>query len=211
MKKLSILMLMLTLLSLLAAETNPVASYFANPNPDTYLAAVQSCRADLAQAPEKVSVKILMANIAVMEANRLAKEVAAVSDQLDVGGSFQYANLLLAQKKYDEAIAIYQKINTDSPDWSCPWRHKGEAYFRMGNYKSALVSFQQAVETNKEHYDAYIWLAKTQYVLKKYKPALKNLETALTLNPESEESPDEVISEKTIKELHEALLKKTGK
>lgn len=202
---------MLTILSLLVAETSPVTSYFANPNSTAYLAAVQSCQADLQQDPEKVSVKILMANLAVMEAKRLANEVAEVSDKLDIGGSFQYANLLLAQKEYELAIAIYQKINTDSPDWSCPWRHKGEAYFRMGDYKSALVAFQQAVQTNKEHYDAYLWLAKTQYVLKKYKPALKNLETAFTLNPEAEQNTDEVISEKTIKELHEALLKKTGK
>jgi hypothetical protein len=54
-------------------------------------------------------------------------------------------------------------------------------------------------------------MAKIQYQLKKYKPALKNLETALTLNPEAEESNDEVLSENSIRALHEDLLIKTGK
>ncbi len=211
MKKTCILLISLIMVSILIAETNPVSEYVNSPSISTYISAVQYCNASLEKDPSQNNQKVLLANLAVMEANRLVDEISPVKDSLDAGGKFQFANLMLAIKNYPEAIGIYQQINTDVPAWSCPWRHKGEAYYRMGNFKDASIAFEHAIETNKEHYDAYIWLAKAQYELKKYKAALQNLEIALTLNPEAEESPDEAISEDSIKALHETLLKKAGK
>ena len=211
MKKLCLLVVVMQLLMILWGETNPVADYFNNPTTANYISAAQYCQKSLEKDPSQNNTKVLMANIAIMEASRLTEEVSLILDSLDTGGLFQYANLLLAQKDYAEAIKIYQKLNTDFPDWSCPWRHKGEALYRQENFKAAAIAFQQAITTNKEHYDAYLWLARAQYQLKKYKDALRNLETALALNPEAEESPDEVISADSIIALHTALLKKTGK
>ncbi|MBM4399533.1 MAG: tetratricopeptide repeat protein, partial [Candidatus Cloacimonetes bacterium] len=81
----------------------------------------------------------------------------------------------------------------------------------LKRFQDAEVSFQKSIDTNPNHYDAYVWMAKAQYQMKKYKPALKNVEKAMTLNPEEEGSHDEEISDKEVITLHEALLKKTGK
>ncbi len=69
-----------------------------------------------------------------------------------------------------------------------------------------------AIETNKEHYDAYLWYAKTLYELKDYKNALMALETAFDLTEELEDSEyDQVIPEEDINQLYQELLKLTRK
>lgn len=211
MRKLLLYISITLLLGSLYAETTPLNAYFETPEAATFTAAYNFCADKLAQHPEQVTYKILMANLAVMESQRLAEEIYPQVDSLQTGAKFQFANLLLAQNEFEKAIAIYDKLNQNTPKWSCPWRHKGEALFNLKRYEEAEVSLTQAIETNTEHYDAYVWMAKTQNNLGKYKEALKNLETAINLNPEAEASEDAAITEENIQALHQDLLKKTGK
>lgn len=211
MKRNLLITILLLLSALLLAEGSPLDAYFDNPDAASFTAAYNFCAEQLAADSTAVSYEILMANLAAIEASRLTDGIAPKAKAFDLSGKFQFANLLLAQNRFEEAVGLYNEINAESPGWSCPWRHKGEALYNLKRYKEAEVSLKQAVETNKEHYDAYVWLAKTQYQLKKYKQALKNLETALTLNPGAEESPDETLAEDSIRALHEDLLYKTGK
>jgi len=211
MKKLLICLTVILSIGLLCAASNPVNDYFANPSPQSFATAWNSCSENLAKDSTQVSVKILMAYLATSEAKRLAQVISPEAESLDTVNKFQYANLLLSQNRFEDAIDIYDILNTESPGWSCPWRHKGEALYHLKHYKEAVVSLTQAIETNREHYDAYIWMAKTQYQLKKYKAALANLEIALTLSPSAEESPGEAISEESIKALHQELLTKARK
>jgi len=198
-------------LGLLYAETNPLQDYFANPTAQSF-ATVWAFYADkLAEDSTQINVRITMATLANIEANRLAQSILPGADTLSAGSKFQFANLLLAQNKYEDAIDLYEDLNLVYPTWSCPWRHKGEALYSLRRYKDAEMSLKQAIATNIEHYDAYVWMAKTQFQLKKYKAALTNLETALSLNPEAEESSDEAISDESIRALHEELLKRTGR
>lgn len=211
MRPFILILLLLSFVCLNAEETNPVNDYFNAPSEQSFTAAYNFCAAMLKADTTSTSYQILMANLAALEADRLTEQLMPQKSALNPSGRFQFANLLLAQRRYEDAVELYNGLNTDYPAWSCPWRHKGEALYEQKQYKAAEIALEQAIATNKEHYDAYIWMAKTQYQLKKYKPALKNLETALTLNPEAEESADEVISEGSISQLHEQLLHKTGK
>ncbi len=211
MKRLSIIMASLILFACLKAETTPLNAYFENPSAAAFMTAFDFCSNKLAQHPTQLTYKILMANLATMESVRLADEIHPMLDSLQTGAKFQYANLLLAQNRFDEAVAIYDVLNKNTPNWSCPWRHKGEALFELKRYEEAEVSLIQAIETNKEHYDAYVWMAKTQYQLGKYKEALKHLETALTLDPEAEASEDAGISKESVQILHRDLRQLTGK
>jgi len=211
MRQLLAVAVILLFCAALNAQANPVKNYLSNPTPQSFSTAFNHLADKVAQDSTLLNYKVLMAQIAVMESGRLAQEVYPYKEKLTPGQKFQFANLLLAQNNFEEAIGIYDEINRDTPDWSCPWRHKGEAYYKMKDYKGAETALAKSIETNKEHYDAYIWMAKAQYEQKKYKQALKNLETALTLNPEAEESDDESISEESINALYRELLKKTGR
>jgi tetratricopeptide (TPR) repeat protein len=211
MKRFIMLTLALLAFALLAAESPYLEDYYTNPTTQTFITAYNFCAETLAADSTRSDMRVLMAYLLSSETDRQTQYLGAKADEMSAGDKFNYANLLLNQGKYEDAIEQYNDLNTDSPDWSCPWRHKGQALYSLGRYKDAETSLAKAIETNKQHYDAYIWMAKTQYQLKKYKEALRNLETALTLNPNAEGSSDEVVSENSIKALHELLLEKTGK
>jgi tetratricopeptide (TPR) repeat protein len=211
MKRMMLVCIVVLVSCLIWAETDPINDYFTDPSPASFQAAYGYCADSLNVDSTQNGYKLLMATLALSEAKRLTDSVEQIAAELDTGGKFQYANLLLSWQRYGDAIPIYDELNKDYPAWSCPWRHKGEALYRTKRYKEAEASLQKAIETNLEHYDAYIWMAKTQYQLKKYKQALQNLETALTLNPEAEESLEATISSDEIHTLRQELLKKIGK
>ena len=196
---------------LLAAETTALDSYFADPNPQSFISAYNYCKEQVSMYSNSTSFKILLASLVNMETQRLTEVLTPYADTLGSGETFQYANLLLAQNRYEETLPLYGKLNADYPTWSCPWRHKGQALYQLKRYKEAEASLTQAIATNVEHYDAYIWQAKTQYQLKKYKLALQNLETAKTLNANAEASEDGGISNSEINQLYTDLLDKMHK
>jgi tetratricopeptide (TPR) repeat protein len=211
MRTITISLLLLICLTLFAAETNPVQQYFTNPSTVTFQAAWNTCNEALAKDSTATSQKVLMATLAYYESERLLETLSENAMQLDTGSKFQYANLLLSKEQYEKAIPIYQSLNDSIPAWSCPWRHKGTCLYYLKKYPEAEVSLQKAVETNVEHYDAYIWLAKTQFQLKKYKLALENLKTGMKLDPNAEGSDDTGFTDDSVKTLHQDLLKKVGK
>jgi len=204
-----VLFILITLVTFaFAAEKSPVQMYFQNPTTRSFQDAWNACNQALAKDSTSSSTKILMATIANYEAERLVQELYPNRMNLDAGSKFQLANYFLEKEKYEDAIPLYQSLNDSIPDWSCPWRHKGTALYMTKKYKEAEASLKKAVETNKEHYDAYIWLAKTQYQLKEYKLALQNLETGMKLSPEAENSEDMGFTDDNVTSLHKELKKK---
>jgi tetratricopeptide (TPR) repeat protein len=120
---------------------------------------------------------------------------------------FQYANMLLELDRNEDAIAVYEKIVEANPKWSCPWRHMGEAYYKMKNYAQAEKALLMAIETREEHYDAYMWLAEVYHAWGKYDKGIKTLETGLTWYGKDIEDPEEEYSSAKVAFLHLDLLK----
>ena len=209
MKKLMLMCLILSMLAFVFAEeaANPISMYMEKPTTESFAKAV-SYIAEQDNKGEGMGMQLTLAYIANAEVNRIME--LAKTSKLSPGESFSLANLYLSMEKYPEAIAIYNQINTDTPAWSCPWRHKGEALYEMKDYKGAVKSLEQAIETNKEHYDAYIWMAKTLYELKKYKEAKNYLEIAFKLDSAPEHgSSDEAMADKEVQDLYEKIKAKT--
>lgn len=193
------------------ADANPLYDYFNHPGEESFRLAVNSLCSAIAEGKNINANRINLAFISQMEASRLGESMQAVADSLAPGERFALANMLLAQEKYASAVELYNKINAETPNWSCPWRHKGEALYKLKNYKAAEKALQEAIATNEQHYDAYLWLAFTQYELKQYKKAWASLEKAKSLSPEAEESADEAISDTQLQELSAKLKKKLHK
>ncbi len=205
------LVMLMCLASFAFAADNPLYEYFNNPGEDSYRLAVTSLCEAIAKGENSNANKINLAFISQMEASRLGESMQAVADSLAPGERFALANMLLAQEKYASAVELYNKINAETPNWSCPWRHKGEALYKLKNYKAAEKALQEAIATNEQHYDAYLWLAFTQYELKQYKKAWASLEKARSLSPNAEESADQAISDTQLQELSAKLRKKLHK
>ena len=212
MKKFTFIMLGLLIVVLYCAQESPVTLYLQNQNLETYKQAVNYLIQIDKEGNSGMQAKLNLAYISNLESLRLMELAKADMDNLKPGERFAMANLYLERDKYDDAISIYNLLNEATPKWSCPWRHKGEALYKSGNYDAAKKSLEMAIETNKEHYDAYLWYAKTLYELKDYKNALRALETAFDLTEELEDSEyDQVIPEEEINQLYQELLKLTQK
>jgi len=212
MKKFTFIMLGLLIVVLYCAQESPVTLYLQNQNLETYKQAVNYLIQIDKEGNSGMQAKLNLAYISNLESLRLMELAKADMDNLQPGERFALANLYLERDKYDDAISIYNLLNEATPKWSCPWRHKGEALYKSGNYDAAKKSLEMAIETNKEHYDAYLWYAKTLYELKDYKNALRALETAFDLTEELEDSEyDQVIPEEEINQLYQELLKLTQK
>ena len=212
MKKFTFIMLGLLIVVLYCAQESPVTLYLQNQNLETYQQAVNYLIQIDKEGNSGMQAKLNLAYISNLESLRLMELAKADMDNLKPGERFAMANLYLERDKYDDAISIYNLLNEATPKWSCPWRHKGEALYKSGNYDAAKKSLEMAIETNKEHYDAYLWYAKTLYELKDYKNAMRALETAFDLTEELEDSEyDQVIPEEEINQLYQELLKLTQK
>ncbi len=195
----------------LAAQTNvnPLREYLNEPGLETFSAAMTYLAQMQAKDPTNRRVELQAAYFAGLEAKRIMETAKEKLESLNAGDKFLMGNILMALDRLPEAVEIYDQIILDNPDWSCPWRHKGEALFKMKNYKAAAKALDKAIETNKQHYDAYVWAAFNLYELKKYKQARQYLETAFSLNAEADGHHDEEIPGEKIRDLYEKLKKKT--
>ncbi len=210
MKKISLIILAIIVASIAFANENPLQNYMQDPNLSNFKDAVDYIAENDAKEPESLRLKLTLAFLANHEAKRVMALANQNLENLSAGERFSLGNLYLGMDNYAEAIKIYDNINSEFPNWSCPWRHKGEALYKAKDFKGAVKALEKSVETNKEHYDAYVWLAFAQFELKKYKAARKSLEKAFSLNAEEEGSHfDEEIPDEKIMELYDKLKKKT--
>ncbi len=207
-KALLIATLIITCFILLAQDTPDVfQEYQKNPNTDTFDKALAQYRQQLEAEPENFQPRLMLSWLLIMEMERNNEYFATNLDSLPMPAKFQYANMLLELGQNEEAIDIYTVLNEAAPKWSCPWRHRGEAYMNMREYAQAEEALLMAIETRKEHYDAYIWLANAQKELGKMKEALATLETGLTYKGKDIEDPEEELDSLDVYFLHLELLK----
>jgi tetratricopeptide (TPR) repeat protein len=185
MKLLVLFMLFIMVVGLLSQQLDMEAfsAYQKEANRETFLKAYHA----LVESENQVILSYLL----LMELHRYVDEIEY--EKLENRHRFSYANLLLELGKYKESITVYEKLNEASPNWSCPWRHKGEAYYKMRQFAKAEIALKKAIETRAEHFDAYIWLAKVQKEMGKNKEALKTFNTGISYKGKDIEDPEEEI------------------
>ena len=187
------------------SATDPVQAYLDAPDSASFQKAVSHLTTQLGAEGSNFRTRLYLHYLCDLEAERTMKALLADAADLAPGERFSLANYLLGKEEYQKAVSLYEGINKDYPTWSCPWRHKGEALYKMKDFAAAQTALTQAIATNENHYDAYIWMAKVQKELGLYREALTNLEKAMKLDPNAEESDDEAISEDDIHKLHQEL------
>jgi len=190
-------------------EMSPLQQYFAEQSSENFLTAYNSLSTQIAKGETDSSVSLAMLLFYEME-NQLKTAEKIITD-MNPGQKFQYANLLLALNRFEESVEIYNMLNTASPKWSCPWRHKGEAYFQMNKLEEAEEALLMAIETREEHFDAYVMLADVQTAMKRYDDALKTLELGFTYKGKDIEDPNEEVNDVDVQFLYLNLLHKNGR
>jgi len=198
--------LFLTALALCAEATSPLDDYIDAPDAASFEEAISYLNETAAVPAQEVLSRIQKLYVLNLETERVIDGLLAEADSLPAGQRFSLGNVLMGMEKLDQAVALYDAINRDYPNWSCPWRHKGEAYYKMGEYEEAVAALTQAIATNRDHVDAYIWMAYALNELGQYAQALENLEHALSLDPDDGgEHEDEAIPDEQVQALLQEL------
>ncbi len=196
-----------TMLHAQHSESSPFQDYYADPNISSFENAFKHYSAQLAENEDEDNARLMLSYLYLIELERMLEQFETRVDSLSQKFQFQYANLLLELRKYDEAIETYEVLNASFPNCSCPWRHKGEAYFKSNDLVHAETALQKAIETREEHYDAYVMLAEVQELMGKNDEALATLETGFTYKGKDIEDPDEEVDDLDVQFLYLRLLK----
>jgi tetratricopeptide (TPR) repeat protein len=191
-------------------KPSPFQIYSNDQTPENFINAYDAYNAQMKDTAN-YGAAAMLAWLSYYELDRNLEMLKSHAGDLKNMQKFQYANILLELARYDEAIPLYEQLNAASPKWSCPWRHKGEAYFKMKNYAEAEKALLKAIETRKEHYDAYIWLAEVYRDWGKYDEGLKAIDDGLAQYGKDIEDPEKEYSSVDVAFLHLDLLKKAGK
>jgi tetratricopeptide (TPR) repeat protein len=192
------------------AGIGPFQTYMKNRSPANFIRAFREYETAVDKS-EDMSAAIYLANMHRLEIEEKLEILGSKLESLKNGQKFQYANLLLKMNRFDESVAIYQDLNKRAPQWSCPWRHKGEAYWRMGELDKAVESLEKAIETRETHYDAYVMLAEVLSERGDNQRALEVLERGLQYYSKDIEDPEREVDNVDVQFLYLELLKKNGK
>lgn len=192
-----------------AQEKSLFSIYLEDRTTENFIRAWESyeqMRADTAND----NATIVLAYLALIELEKnlgmLEEDVETLKPKI----TFQYANILLEMERYDEAIPLYLKLNESTPKWSCPWRHRGEAHWKKGEYDKAEAALLKAIETRETHYDAYVMLAEVYRDMERYDDALKTLEKGMEFHGKDIEDPEKEVSDLDSGFLYLDLLDKCG-
>lgn len=173
--------------------------YNQNPTEENLIKALEYYHTNKEEQPDDYYSSLLLSYIHYMELNNYIRHLNDNIDSLEVRTQFQFANLLLSLNQYDQSLEIYDLITDRVPQWSCAWRHKGEAYYYAGELEEAELALNESIRTRIEHYDAYVWLSFVQKELGRYSEALETLETGLTYYGKDIEDPDEEVDALDVK------------
>jgi len=178
-------------------------NYQKEPTIGNLIKAVEYYNSQL-EGDSKYTAHLMLAHIFQNESQKNMNILDDDLDSLSTKTQFSYANLLLDIGQFEKSITVYDKLNDNFPKWSCPWRHKGEALYKLEKYEEAEIATIKAIEVREDHFDAYVQLARIQKKVGKYIDALQTLEKGLSY---SESDPEEEISNDEVKALYNELLK----
>lgn len=211
-KLLAVSLILLFAAAAFAAEDkpSPYRVYTSDKNPDNFVKAYRHY-VELSEDSLDYNSTAMVVYLAMHEMERNLGKLEENRSELKSRTKFIYANALLELGRHEDAISLYDDLNSKVPKWSCPWRHKGEAYWKKGDLDAAVEALEMAIETRETHYDAYVMLAEVLRDRKEYGKALKTLEKGLTYYGKDIEDPEEEVSSVDVYFLYMDLLKKNDK
>lgn len=110
--------------------------------------------------PRKISVEVQeFGRNPEIKINLKKAEGLLVTDELK--NLLQKGNDLFDQKKYDEAIAIYQEILQKHPDAYIIYKNIGNCYFNQEKYDEAEAAYLKILEKDPWNVDAIILIGNT--------------------------------------------------
>ncbi len=91
---------------------------------------------------------------------------------------------LFAQRRYRDAMRMFQKAAELKPSYDAAWRMVGACYHQLGDYQSAMDFYKMAL-SHDETDETYYLMGVTMYELGRYEDEISYYRKALSLNPKN--------------------------
>ncbi len=151
--------------------------------------------------PERIDELISMADEAIEKGDlleaRKAVQSALILDENNIEALRREGYLLLEDRKYEDAKAIYEKIRTLDPNDDVAHDSLANTLHKLGEDEAAQNHHRKAIELDPTYAPHYFNYANTLYDMGLYEGALMNYQKAYELDNSIEEA------KKMIEELEE--------
>ena len=94
------------------------------------------------------------------EAEKLGREILAKTPA-DAEVQFQLGRAIFLQDRFREAIPFFEQVSTALPQFAGSRKYLGDAYFGLGEYKTASEAFSKAVELEPKDPEYHTDLARS--------------------------------------------------
>jgi tetratricopeptide (TPR) repeat protein len=107
----------------------------------------------------------------------------AADTQTDIASALvQRGDDLMLQKRYHEALEVYEESVATDPYNSIAWNKLGIAHMKTGRYEDAVLAFRKAVEIDPFYSDAWNHMGDSFESLGRDQEAIEAYDHALALN-----------------------------
>jgi len=105
---------------------------------------------------------------------------------------------------YQAALAAFERIVKQRPDFAEGWNKRATLYYLMGDYKKSLADIDRTLKLEPRHFGALSGLGLVNLQLERYEEAAKAYRRVLAIDPRNEsarhdlEAIEELIRKKSI-------------
>lgn len=102
---------------------------------------------------------------------------------------------LMQQKRYDEALLLLNKRCAEYPQYSGPWKMRGECNYFLAKYDDAIRDFTHAISVSKKpNWDLFRWRYASYLKVGQFVNALTDCEKVLELSPMNIHARNDIIA-----------------
>lgn len=104
---------------------------------------------------------------------------------VDVSPYIKQANEYLDQRKYDEALALFNKVIEIYPHTLEFYSYKADAFIEIGDYQQAIEVYNKYIDTHPLEVEPYVYRIEVYIFTSEYEKALADAEQVIHLIPEN--------------------------
>lgn len=97
---------------------------------------------------------------------------------------YEKGNNLSESRKYEQAIAAYDRAIQIQPNYYELWLKRGDAQVEMEQYQVALASYERAIKIQPEAEEGWYKKGRVLSLMEQYEAALDSYERAIAFQPE---------------------------
>ncbi len=101
---------------------------------------------------------------------------------------YNRGNILYNLKRYEEALAAYQKVSKIRPYYAEAWEKQGNILYNLNRHSEAIDAYEKAIQLQPDYVEAWTGRGVVLDASKRYEEAVASFDEALKIQPYSVEA-----------------------